>query len=174
MITYREFSPTEFDRAGAFLDDEQQDWLVSSVSRTRDSGILDQSNFACTLKALEECGEDFEVHRFSHWGPGWFEIIIARPGTVAANTLQSIEDSLADYPILDENDHSEREWNAAADYWKSMRVSDRVRLIQECRDRFGKRYANESGAPSIFAARRDDIPEDSSGYIYERLTRDIN
>jgi len=51
MQTYRDFRPTGFDSRGAFLDADRQDWLVVPVGRNRDSGPLDESNFAAA------CGE---------------------------------------------------------------------------------------------------------------------
>jgi len=65
MRLYREFSPTQFDTKGLGLDD-RQDWLVASVSRTRDSDCLAESNFETALKSLGGEGDDVEVHRFSH------------------------------------------------------------------------------------------------------------
>lgn len=111
MQTYGEFRPTSLDPAGLGLDD-QQHWLVLPTSRTRDSDELAESNFATALEILGGEGEDVEVHRFGHWGPGWFEIIIVRPDTDAAAEAASIECALADYPVLDDEDYSRREWEA--------------------------------------------------------------
>lgn len=79
MQTYAEFRPTAFDRRGAFLDDDRRAWYVLPVTRTRDSGTFDQSNFETALRILGGESETCEVHRFGHWGPGWFEIILVHP-----------------------------------------------------------------------------------------------
>jgi len=116
MQTYSEFRPTGFDSAGAFLDD-RQDWLVAPVSRTRDSGPFDESNFAAALEMLGGESEEVEVHRFGHWGPGWFEIIIVAPNTDAAKKAEDIEASLENYPLLDDEDFSRREYDDFLESW---------------------------------------------------------
>jgi hypothetical protein len=59
-----------------------------------------------------------EVHRFGHWSPGWFEIILVRPGTAAAEVAVEIEERLEDYPLLDEEDFSRREWEDYLESWE--------------------------------------------------------
>lgn len=145
MQRYSEFSPTYFDRKGASLSD-RQDWLVVPVMKTRDSAPLDVSNFEVALAELGDEGEDVEVHRFTHWGPGWFEIILVRDGTEAALKAYELEDALENYPVLDEHDWSDREYSTAFDYWFSCGLRDRMEIC----DRFGV---------SRFAARRGmEIP----------------
>lgn len=136
MQTYSEFRPTEFDRPGAFLR-EQQDWLVCPVGQNRDSGPLDQSNFACALKMLGGESDTVEVCRFGHWGPGWFEIIIVAPGTAAQTIAQTIEDRLEDYPVLDEMDYSQHEQDAADETWRNCyREKERIKYIRKHRSQF--------------------------------------
>jgi hypothetical protein len=89
MQTYSQYRPTGFDSRGLGLPD-RQDWLVLPVIQTRDSGPLEQSNFASALKAVGGESETVEVHRFGHWGPGWFEIIIVAPGSEAARIGEEI------------------------------------------------------------------------------------
>ena len=103
---YKDFRPTQFDSAGLALD-SQQDWLVLTVTRTRDSEALEQSNFRTALEILGGESDTCEVHRFGHWGPGWFEIILLHPDR--AQEADEIEGALAHYPILSDDDHSELE-----------------------------------------------------------------
>ncbi len=135
MITYREYAPTQFDSPGLALDD-RQDWLVLPCGRNRDSDCLGESNFEAALAILGGEGEDTEVHRFGHWACGWLEIIIVRPGTAAETEANSIEDAMANYPILDEQDYSERENDAANMYWSAMRTDERVQYIRDHRSQF--------------------------------------
>jgi hypothetical protein len=82
-------------------------------------------------------GDNVEVHRFGHWGPGWYEIIIVRPGSKAEVKGREIEDSLEGYPILNENDFCEREQEAAQETWKHCySVRDRVAYIRKNRSDF--------------------------------------
>jgi hypothetical protein len=136
MQHYRDFQPTGFDPKGLALPD-QQDWLVVPVSQTRDSGPLDQSNFATAVAMLGGESETVEIHRFGHWGPGWFEIIIVDPKSPQAATAKDIESAMADYPVLDESDFSEREQNEANEVWANCyRVQDRIDYIKKHRGQF--------------------------------------
>lgn len=107
MQTYSEYRPTSFDASGLGLED-QQDWLVLDLIQTRDSGPLELSNFEKALESLGGEGDDVEVHRFGHWGPGWFEIILINPEKEKLVSIaEDIERALADYPVLDEMHHSQ-------------------------------------------------------------------
>jgi hypothetical protein len=117
MKQYKDFQPTGFDCKGLGLPD-RQDWFVAPVSQTRDSGSLDQSNFAAALRILGGESETCEVHRFGHWGPGWYEIIIVSPERLAE--LEELEGSLEDYPVLDESDLSTREHEDYMQAWSSF------------------------------------------------------
>ena len=119
MKTYKEFRPSPHDVSGLGLDD-QQDWLVVPVFQNRDSEALELSNFRVIQADLErvqaENGDptseeaDVEVHRFGHWANGWFEIILVRPESPAAKRAEYWEEKLENYPIADENDFSELEF----------------------------------------------------------------
>jgi hypothetical protein len=63
---------------------------------------------------------------------------------------------LEDYPILDEMDWSEREWDAACEVWEHAGLRERI----ECCSRAGI---------SIFAARRDELPQDDNGSLRDYL-----
>ena len=117
MEKYGDFRPTPFDARGLGLPD-RQNWLIVPCSRTRDSEPLTVSNFETALKMLDpdEDNEDVEVHSFRHWGPGWFEIIIVRPGSEAEQVATDIEAALAGYPVLDDEDFSAREWEEHSEW----------------------------------------------------------
>lgn len=118
MQRYGDFSPTQFDHHIEL--DEREDWLVLPVSHNRDSGCLDQSNFYAALGIMGGESEHVEIHRFGHWGHGWFEIIIFDPAV--PELLQKAEDiecALQDYPVLDDSDLSAREWEDMLESWDS-------------------------------------------------------
>ena len=158
MQTYKEYSPTPFDHAGAFLPD-QGGWLVVPVIQTRDSGPLEESNFAAALGMLGGESDTVEVHRFGHWGPGWYEIIIVAPDSPQAGKAREIESKLEGYPLLDEDDFSEREWEQASERWLHINLQDRIELCAKYH-------------VSIFASRRDEIPRDDNGAIFKYLNQD--
>jgi hypothetical protein len=120
---YSEYKPTEFDTAGLGLEDRQA-WLVVPVGQNRDSGPIPQSNFAAALARLGGESDTVEVHRFSHWGPGWFELILVDPASPQAVEAHAIEAALESYPLLDEDDLSEREHEAEGEDWENWGRSD--------------------------------------------------
>jgi hypothetical protein len=134
MQTYREYSPTSFDTKGLLLPD-QQDWFVV-IGRNRDSGHLDNSNFDSALASMGGESDDVEIHNFGHWACGWLEIIIVRPNTDASRTAEEIRERLENYPVLDEHDYCEREYEAAAEYWDSMSPRAKVRYAMDARSRY--------------------------------------
>lgn len=160
MQKYKEFQPTAFDSRGLNADGLGiGDWWVAPVSQTRDSEALSRSNFACCLKELGGESETVQVHRFGHWGPGWYEIILIDPADEAKVTAaEDMESALADYPVLDDEHFSQLEWNEAADCWQHMSTAERVQCLQRADQ-------------CIFAARRDEIPQDDSGRLFDLLTR---
>lgn len=150
MQKYSDYQPTQFDRKGAFLEDDRQSWEVVPVIQTRDSETLERSNFEVALQWLGGESETVEVHRFGHWGPGWFEIIIVDPKSPQYNIAEEIEAALAYYPVLDDMHFSELEYNEAREEWEGMPIKER---IEQCR----------RARVSIFAARRDSLPETPTG-----------
>lgn len=153
MQTYKDFQPTSFDSKGLNGDQEGiSAWFVLPTGRNRDSDCLAESNFHSALKALGGESETVQVHRFGHWACGWFEIIVVAPDTPAAEKAEEIVDALEDYPIVSEADFSEREWEAKAAYWRACQIAERVELCQKAR-------------VCVFAARRDEMPQDVDQYI---------
>lgn len=126
MIQYKDFRPTAHDAKGLGLDD-RQDWLVLGVAHNRDSSVLEESNWAMALEDLGGESDTVEVHRFGHWGPGWFELILVAPGSQAAEDAEAIEAALADYPVLSDDDYSERCLDVANQVWKDC-YNNRTRL----------------------------------------------
>lgn len=134
MRPYKEHRPTGFDSHIAV--DHIESWLIAGA-RNRDSDCLEESNFACTLKALGGEGTDVEVHRFGHWACGWYELILVRPGSEMAEEAEQIEAALSDYPVLDEHDLSEREMNAANETWRHCySQKQRIEYIRDNREQF--------------------------------------
>lgn len=100
----------------------------------RDSGLLDQSNAAAIAKALEPFtdGDDPDVtaESHNHWAVGHidgFAIRVFREGQItdAFRTYHELAERMSDYPVLDESDYSEREYEATveniADAARSLR-----------------------------------------------------
>ena len=132
-------------------DEDYKNWYVF-LSHSRDSGILTESNFDCALESLGGEGENIQVIRHGHWACGWVEFIAVKPDTKESIIAEEIKSALADYPVLNDEDYFQREWDAKHEYWESMDLKDRIELCVK---------ANQS----IFAARSESIPEDVDMYI---------
>lgn len=121
---YSSFRPTSLDPSGLSLPD-RQNWLVCPVSRTRDSDHRTESNWASQLETLGGESATVEVHRFGHWGPGWFEIVLIDPADAErVRIAEELADTLEDYPVLDEMDLSSREEAAYSACWESWAASE--------------------------------------------------
>ncbi len=103
--------------------DDADNWAVL-YTHHRDSGLLDQSNAAVISKELAPFteGDDpdvvFESH--SHWAVGHvdgFSVRVFRDGhiTDAFRRYHQLAEAMAEYPILDESDYSERELEATVE-----------------------------------------------------------
>lgn len=138
MKTYREWSPTTHDTRGFNAGTEpgrpNPDWFVCPVLITRDTTewSVEASNFETLQRSLEATDPDFvdhEDHTFRHWGPGWFTIVLVRPGSPVAQIAQDAQDALETYPILDEMNLSMRESDAAAQCWADLDEDERREIL---------------------------------------------
>lgn len=191
FTTYAEFRPTAFDRHINIDDGDEsrEHWYVAPVSQTRDSGALDRVNFAAAVRILGGESETVEVHRFGHWGPGWFEILIVNPADeTAVKALQELASRLEDYPVLDEDELSRVEYDEACSGWRDWGASDLCDAICEAfeigkysavRDRLGdylktddfwQTWMDTANAPY---ESMDDGPSFSSGirYLVDEMDR---
>ena len=126
--------------------------LYVVMTRTRDSSLLTESNWNAALSELGGEGEHVVIHRFGHWACGWWEALCVTEEYKQVG--QAIVDRLENYPVLNEDDFSTREYEAAQTYWGELSIQERVEL---CKD----------AHVSIFAARHDYIPQHDNGYIFE-------
>jgi len=155
MECYKDFRPTAMDHVGLGLSD-RQDWLVAPCSRTRDTAdhdicVVNFDTITACFETTDPESNDHEIHRFGHWGPGWFEVILVRPGSACARDAEQWESTLADYPVADGELLNQREHEAACEEWESMNLRERIATCAQC-------------GVSILAARHDTIPD---GVDYE-------
>jgi hypothetical protein len=118
---WRNFDCFVWHRRSEIADPDN--WAVM-YTHHRDSGLLDQSNASVIEKALEAFtqGDDPDVvfERHFHWAVGHidgFSIRVFRNGkiTEAYRTYRELQERIADYPVLDEEDLSRREYKATLD-----------------------------------------------------------
>lgn len=118
---WRRFNCFVWDRRHD-LDDPDA-WAII-YTHNRDSGLLDLSNAAAIARALSPFtgggDPDVVMESHSHWVVGHvdgFSIRVFRDGeiTAAFRAYHDLAERLADYPILDEADYSQREHEATLD-----------------------------------------------------------
>lgn len=104
------------------MEDSDQ-WMIH-YTHHRDSGILDQSNSEQIREALAPFteGDDPDVveESHSHWAVGHidgFSMRVFKNGeiTEAFRTFHKLMERITDYPILDEEDFSNREYEATVE-----------------------------------------------------------
>jgi hypothetical protein len=160
MIPYQDFQPTGMDPKGLGLP-EKQNWLVVGIATNRDADTLTQSNWEVLCRELEKAeagksGEsDWDIHRFGHWGPGWFQLVLVRPETPVAKVAKELEDCLSEYPVLDDNHYSDLESQEIEYRWKQSSLRERVTMCQKA-------------GVNIMAARHDDCPSDCFSYLRDQ------
>ena len=146
LESYELHRPTGFDRHIGLAD--QDKWLMAPVSLSRDSNVRETSNWEVVTEDIQTHDQDgdCEIHRFGHWGCGWYEVMIVRPGSKCAVVAAQWACALADDPIACDERYSEALIEEADRTWDSMGLREKIKVC----DRFGF---------SIFAAR-GEIPDD--------------
>ncbi len=98
----------KWNRADNYIGESYYDYYVL-LSRCRDSGIVEESNFQSALKALNNESDTVKVIRAKHWAVGWIEVILIHESDKdSIEKGNEIEKALESYPILDEDDFYER------------------------------------------------------------------
>jgi hypothetical protein len=112
-------------------EENSEDYAIVYLSN-RDSGDLAKSNEHAILESLAEAdpeGNDYHEERHSHWGPGYVNGIVIRvrrdgKPTPAFVALHECAMSLANYPVLDDEDFNKRETESANEAWSNYGASD--------------------------------------------------
>lgn len=143
------------------------DYLLAS--QHRDSDSLTRSNWICICQEFETEAFDNRETEYedrpnvytwsaSHCMVGYVDYLMVR-SDAPEETLKAaamILDKLEQYAVYDEDHWSELENNEACETWSGFSVRDRLEILK-------------GTGVSIFAARRDYMPDDDCGYIAERL-----
>lgn len=114
------------------------DYYSAGVGQSRDSDALERSNFATMLQLLGGESETVIVVRESHWAVGWIEwIAIHDSDTAALAIADEAKGRLEDYPVLNEDDFSEREMEEANEIWRECyNAFERIDYIRRNRSQF--------------------------------------
>ena len=118
---WQRFTCFVWDRARDL--DDPDDWAII-YTHNRDSGLLDVSNADAIARALtpftEADDSDVVFESHSHWAVGHvdgFSVRVFRDGEItdAFKTYHDLAERMAEYPVLDEEDYSQREHDATID-----------------------------------------------------------
>jgi hypothetical protein len=141
---------TLWTRPQCYVGATWPDWYIF-LGRNRDSDCLTNSNFEQGLKAVravmskesisddenEDCAT-VQVVSENHWACGWVKwIAIHKSDTTALECASGLLDRLDNYPVLNEEDWSEREHEQAGEVWKNCYdAGERVEYIRAHRSQF--------------------------------------
>ncbi len=113
-----------------YAGETYEEYYVGPV-QSRDSDILEQANFISALEMLGgESEPDVIVARAGHWAVGWVETILVHKDSDKVAKLEEIEESLADYPVLDEELFSEMEYKGYQEDYDSWAKSDTIKELE--------------------------------------------
>jgi ABC-type glycerol-3-phosphate transport system substrate-binding protein len=120
--------PRDFAIFSGPVRDDPEHWSLGPMILTRDSDLLSQSNADALKGALADAAkkkgpgrvpaEDWQITNCSHWAVGWVEHVSFRAlnkdgsPSAAFTFLKNWFDKLDDYPVADEEDFSNREYEA--------------------------------------------------------------
>ena len=130
-------NPSALDSWSNYMGETEFNGLEVVMTRSRDSDLLTESNWDTALTMLGGESDSVVIHRFGHWACGWWEALCVTPNTAAYIIGEDIVKSLADYPVLDEEDWSQREDEEAQQVWADCyNDRERVEYIRNSRNEF--------------------------------------
>jgi hypothetical protein len=164
LIDYKEYLQDNIWTHPDSYSGHSPDGNYMIYSQNRDSQTVEISNYRTILKDLQSkaiqlnCDESVYDFRAGHWACGWVEYIIVKIDAPKELLIYCAEIicALADYPVWNESDLSELEWDTASKYWESLSLDEKVGLCKEHNI-------------SIFAARHDYLPEEDNGSLFDSL-----
>jgi hypothetical protein len=120
-MKYSGFKPTGFDNHIQIED--REDWLVMPISINRDTeSCITLSNWQVCQDMMDKANIEYEIHNFGHWACGWFEILIVHPDS--QDFVEEIGCLLSEYPILNDEHHSQLETERDDQAWESYGYPD--------------------------------------------------
>jgi hypothetical protein len=120
-MKYSGFKPTGFDNHIQIED--RENWHIMPISINRDTeSCITLSNWQVCQDMMNKANIEYEVHNFGHWACGWFEILLVSPDS--QDFVEEIENLLSEYPILNEEHHSQLETERDDQAWESYGYRD--------------------------------------------------
>jgi hypothetical protein len=120
-MKYSGFKPTGFDNHIQIED--RENWHIMPISINRDTeSCITLSNWQVCQDMMNKANIEYEVHNFGHWACGWFEILLVSPDS--QDFVEEIENLLSQYPILNDDHHSNMEIEKDDQAWESYGYRD--------------------------------------------------
>jgi hypothetical protein len=120
-MLYSEFKPTGFDNHIQIED--RENWHIMPISINRDTECcVTLSNWQVCQDMMNKANIEYELHNFGHWACGWFEILIVHPDS--QDFVEEIENLLDQYPILNDDHHSNMEIEKEDQSWSEYGFRD--------------------------------------------------
>ena len=92
------------------------------ITRNRDSGVLEESNWRSIIKHLKKVKAHYKIVSFNHWAVGWIEEILIKDSWKKSILIgNEIQEKLENYPVFNDEDFSDLEWDKAGDMAKEIR-----------------------------------------------------
>lgn len=137
MKTFSQLNKTKWSKPDSYFGHNPEgDFVLYSLAGNM-AQILDESNFECFKSAMEKAekslppDDDREqlvtTWRASHWACGSVTYLMlskAAPDDLK-QAAEDILEGLAQYPVVNEDDYSERQYNAAGEYWDSLSAEEK-------------------------------------------------
>ena len=100
---------------GSYYIGPRYDDYYIIAGHSRDSRILEESNYTSIKEFLEKNKINFIEVSFNHWAVGWIETLMIQEDDIKGIEFinDNILDKLEDYPIFDEDDFYTREFEEA-------------------------------------------------------------
>lgn len=137
-MSYQPENLKRWSMPDSYFGETWPDYFSAGTGQHRDSDALTRSNFRCMLRALGGESETVRVIHEGHWAVGWVEwIAIHESDAKALETADEIAATLADYPVLDDEDFSRLEDEEAAEVWRNCYdASGRIDYVRRNRSQF--------------------------------------
>jgi hypothetical protein len=108
MYTPKHLKKWRFEEA--YIGTNWTEYYILLSKTDADSNVLNASNFAMALKELGGESETVVSACFKHFACGHFDLLLIHESDdKALQIADDIHEKLSDYPVLDDDDYSERE-----------------------------------------------------------------
>ena len=127
---YKNWAPDSFAVKGLNASENNISEHKVLFCKTRDSNLLEESNFQQIKEIL---GDYAEIFKFNHWACGYFELILVNPNVPdeIKEKCGEILCSLSEYPVLNDNHYSYLQFEKCSEYWDSLSKEERKTKLRE-------------------------------------------